>query len=56
MKSGMMKGLITGAMIGGTAAMMYGVMNWQTARSMHHKMQKTSHWLADKTDGFASKF
>jgi len=56
MKNGMMKGLITGAVIGGSAAMMYGIMNWQSARQMNHQMKKTGHWLADKTGDFASKF
>ena len=56
MKGSMMKGLITGALIGGSAAMMYGVMNWQSARSMNHQMKKTGHWLAHKTDSLAQKF
>ena len=42
MKSGMVKGLITGAVIGGSAAMMYGIMNWQNA--------------AGKTDDLTSRF
>ena len=29
-KHGMVKGLMTGAIIGGAAATMFGVMNWQT--------------------------
>lgn len=56
MKSGMMKGLITGAVIGGSAAMMYGIMNWQSARGMNQQMKKTGQWLADKTGDLASKF
>lgn len=56
MKSGMMKGLITGAMIGGSAAMMYGIMNWQSARHMNQQMKKTGHWIAGKTDELTSKF
>lgn len=56
MKNGMMKGLIAGAVLGGSAAMMYGIMNWQSARQMNHQMKKTGHWLADKTGDFASKF
>jgi len=56
MKHGMMKGLIAGAVIGGSAAMLYGVMNWQSARTMNHQMKKTGHWLANKTDSFVQKF
>lgn len=56
MRGGMMKGLVAGALIGGSAAMMYGVMNWQSARSMNQQMKKTGHWLANKTGNLASKF
>lgn len=56
MKNGMIKGLITGAMIGGSAAMMYGIMNWQNARQMNQKMKQTGHWIASKTDDLTSKF
>ena len=56
MKSGMMKGLITGALIGGSAAMMYGVMNWQSAKRMNQQVKKTGHWLATKTDDLTAKF
>lgn len=56
MKSGMMKGLITGALIGGSAAAMYGVMNWQTAKKMNQQMKKTGHWLSTKADDITSHF
>lgn len=56
MKNGMMKGLITGAVIGGSAAMMYGIVNWQSARRMNQQMKKTGGWLADKTTDIVSKF
>ena len=55
MKNSMVKGLITGAMIGGTAAMMYGVMNWQSARHMNAKMKKTGRWIAGKADELTTK-
>lgn len=55
MKSGMIKGLITGAVIGGSAAMMYGIMNWQNARHMNAKMKKTGHWIAGKADDLTSR-
>lgn len=56
MKGSMMKGLITGALIGGSAAMMYGVMNWQGAKRINQQVKKTGHWLATKTDDLTSKF
>ena len=56
MKSGMIKGLITGAVLGGSAAMMYGIMNWQSARQMNQQVKKTGQWIASKTDDIASKF
>ena len=46
MKSGMVKGLITGAVIGGSAAMMYGIMNWQSAKKMNQQFKKTGRWIA----------
>lgn len=55
MKSGMMKGLITGALIGGSAAAMYGIMNWQTARQMNTQMKKTGHWISSKANDLTSK-
>lgn len=56
MKSGMMKGLITGAVIGGSAAMMYGIMNWQSAKKMNQQFKKTGRWIAGKTDDLTSRF
>ena len=51
-----MKGLITGALIGGSAAMMYGIMNWQSAKQMNRQVKKTGNWIASKADDFTSKF
>ncbi len=56
MKSGMVKGLITGAVIGGSAAMMYGIMNWQNAKKMNQQFKKTGRWIAGKTDDLTSRF
>lgn len=56
MKNGMMKGLITGALIGGSAAAMYGVMNWQTAKKMNQQMKKTGHWLTTKAENITNQF
>ncbi len=55
MKNGMMKGLITGAVIGGSAAMMYGIANWQSARRMNHQVKKTGSWIAGRTGDIVSK-
>jgi len=54
MKGGMVKGMLTGAMIGGSAAMIYGVMNWQTQRKLCAKAAKTGHWMAKKADAIFS--
>ena len=56
MKSGTMKGLITGALIGGTAATVYGLMNWQSAKKMNQQVKKTGRWISTKTDELAGKF
>jgi gas vesicle protein len=55
MKNGMMKGLITGAVIGGSAAMMYGIANWQSARRMNQQVKKTGSWIASRTGDIVSK-
>ena len=52
---GMVKGLITGAVIGGTAATMFGVMNWQTERRWNQKMRQGGKWMAAKTDQIMKK-
>ena len=56
MKRGMIRGLMTGMLIGGAAATMYGVMNWQGAKRMNQQVKKTGQWLATKTDDLTSKF
>lgn len=50
MKGGMMKGLLTGALIGGSAATIYGVMNWQSAKKMNQQARKTGQWISSKAD------
>lgn len=47
---GMIKGLMTGMVIGGTAATMYGIMNWQTERKWNLQLRRGGHWLSHKTD------
>ena len=41
MKRGMIKGLMTGMFIGGTAATMFGIMNWQTERKWNQQIWRT---------------
>ena len=53
---GMLKGLITGAVIGGTAATMFGVMNWQTERKWNQQMRHGGKWISHKTDSIMNKF
>lgn len=53
MKGGMIRGLITGMMIGGAAATAFGVMNWQTERQWNRKAKQTGSWISDKADAIA---
>ena len=55
MKGSMLKGLMTGALIGGSAAMLYGVMNWQTERKWNMQARRTGHWMARKADEMLGK-
>lgn len=55
MKSGMMKGLLTGMLIGGSAATIFGVMNWQTERKWNQQAKKTGSWLSEKAEEMAKK-
>ena len=55
MKGGLFKGLIAGAAIGGAAAMLYGMMNWQTQRKWCHMATDGGHWVADKADELFGK-
>jgi len=55
MKNGMTKGLITGMLIGGSAATILGVMNWKTERNWNMKARRTGKWIAGKADNLVSK-
>ena len=55
MKHGMVRGLMAGMLIGGAAATMYGVMNWQTERRWNQKMRQGGKWLSMKTDELTKK-
>ena len=52
---GMLKGLITGAVIGGTAATMFGVMNWQTERKWNQQMRQGGKRLTAKAEQIMNK-
>ncbi len=56
MKGGMMKGLITGMLIGGSAAMVYGVMNWQKEKEWNRQARKTGSWISEQAENLARKF
>ena len=55
MKAGLIKGLIAGMLIGGSAATMYGVMNWKTERNWNRKAKQTGSWISDKADEIVKK-
>ena len=55
MKGLTFKGLMTGALIGGSAAMVYGIMNWQTERRWNNQAKKTGRWVAGKADDLFGK-
>ena len=55
MKGGLMKGLIAGMLIGGSAATVYGIMNWQTEKRWNRKVRQTGSWISDKADDIVKK-
>ena len=55
MRGGLMKGLLTGMLIGGSAATIFGVMNWQTERKWNQKAKQTGSWISDKADDLARR-
>ena len=56
MRRGMMKGLMTGMLIGGTAATMFGIINWQTERKWNQQMRRGGKWLSRQTDRMMKNF
>lgn len=56
MKNGTMKSLMTGMLLGGAAATIYGVMNWQTERRLNLKMRQGGQWIAKKKDEVMKMF
>ena len=55
MKNGSMKSLMTGMLLGGAAATIYGVMNWQTERKWNQKMRQGGEWIVQKKDQMMKK-
>ena len=55
MKTGMIRGLLAGMLIGGSAATVFGVMNWQTAKKWNQQAKKTGSWLSGKADELTKK-
>ena len=55
MKNGTMKSLMTGMLLGGAAATMFGVMNWQTERRWNQKLRQGGQWIAEKKDDLMKK-
>lgn len=50
-----MKGLVAGALIGCSAATVYGIMNWQTAKRMNRQVRRTGEWLSAKAENLTGK-
>ena len=50
-----MKGLVAGMLIGGSAATIFGVMNWQTEKKWNQQAKKTGSWISDRAEGIVKK-
>ena len=44
-----------GMLIGGSAATVFGIMNWQTERSWNRKARQTGSWISDRAGDLAKK-
>lgn len=55
MKHGMTKGLITGMLIGSSAATLFGVMNWQTEKKWNQKARQTGKMISRKAEHFTNR-
>lgn len=56
MKHDTIKGLMTGMLMGGAAATMFGIMNWQTERKWNQQIRRGGRWLSQKTDDLSKMF
>lgn len=55
MKKGLIKGMIAGAMLGASAATVYGMMNWQTERRMGKAAASMGRTISEKTQTWFGK-
>jgi len=50
MRGGMIKGLITGALVGSAAATVFGIMNLRTERKWYQQAQRISNKMVRRAD------
>lgn len=50
MTDGMVKGVLTGALIGATAATVFGMWNWETERHWKNQAMRMGRCMVDKAD------
>ena len=55
MKNGLIKGMAAGMMIGGAAATIFGVLNWQTERQWNRQLRKGGRWISRMTDEWTGR-
>ena len=55
MKTGLIKGMIAGAMLGASAATVYGMMNWQTERRLGKAAASVGKTISDKAQTWFGK-
>lgn len=56
MKRGLIKGMATGMILGGAAATLFGVLNWQTERAWNRQLRRGGRWLSRMTDEWTDRF
>ena len=52
MKKGLVRGMIAGAVIGASAATVYGMMNWQTERKLGRAAIQVGKAISDKAQSW----
>lgn len=55
MNTGMMRGVITGAILGATAATAFGVMNWEREKQWKNQAMRMGKNMLDKADKMMSR-
>ena len=56
MKRGLIKGMAAGMILGGAAATLFGVLNWQTERAWNRQLRRGGKWLSKVTDEWTGRF